>query len=105
MADRQARPSAAIRQRPKTPLVEAPPPGHSAVNLERLCAFVWDAPGLDRFVDRKALVSAMTEIDASTARQADRELVRPLGLAQWLVHWSRPRPRRDNGTGDNPLTV
>ena len=98
---------AAIRGRPKAPLVDAPRPGQSPADCGRLRAFVRDAPGLDRFVDREALVSAMTDAHDSTARRADDALVLPLGLAHWLVHWSRPHPRRDlgPGAGTDPLTV
>lgn len=80
----------AIRRRPKTPLVRAPRPGTTPAAVERVVAFVRDAPGAERFVDRAALVAAARRLAAAPEHERDREMALPVGLLHWLAHWRRP---------------
>lgn len=95
----------AIRRRPKTPLASAPMPGQSAANTEQLSSFVMEAPGLDRFVNKACLVEILRDNGAPTAQRRNREPELPLGLAEWLVHWSRPRPHHYNDAEHRPRQV
>jgi asparagine synthase (glutamine-hydrolysing) len=79
----------AVRQRPKTPLVEATLPGHTDEVIDRLARMVQDAPDLDRFVNREALITDLIANGAGTVAQSERMLSHPLGLAYWLLHSSK----------------
>jgi asparagine synthase (glutamine-hydrolysing) len=79
-----------VRQRPKVPLVQARLPGHSEEAIEEVAVMVRHAPNLDQFVKREALEAALRANSAGEDARSERALSRPLGLAHWLLHWTRP---------------
>jgi asparagine synthase (glutamine-hydrolysing) len=94
----------AVRQRPKTPLVEATLPGHTDEVIDQLARMVRDAPDLDRFVNREVLVSDLIANGAATVAHSERALSHPLGLAYWLLHLSKPAVPPTRGDAAKPLT-
>ncbi|HWC85954.1 MAG TPA: asparagine synthase-related protein [Solirubrobacteraceae bacterium] len=76
----------AVRQRPKTMLVQAPTPGATEHARQRVADLATRSPELKRFVDTDLLAGEVMASGGDMAPARTRARERALGLAYWLWH-------------------
>lgn len=91
---------AAVLERPKTPLVNAPRSSATATARRALAELIEATPAADQFIDRAALRESV--LNRSSAPWHDWLLTRPLGLVYWLAYWERPAGRMTRQAGETP---
>lgn len=74
-----------VQRRPKTPLGNPPPAGADPEGIRAAARLVMEAPGLDRFIDRRRLRDELLA-RGSAGGPEQHARSRALGLAHWLWH-------------------